>query len=254
MSKSIKWKTLVPIALGCLSIAGMCVTAALLIKEAPVAADRIKKAETEKGETLTVVEKAKIATPVYAPAIGIGVTTIGCVVGMTVLDRRSQASLASAYGLVSTGFSRYKGKVKELFGEEAHQKVVDSITKETVKDTEVLAYGLGGATSLEFGVDEEIRLFYDTFSDRYFETTIGKVLQAEMHLNRNFCIGGEVALNEFYEFLGLEHIDGGDDIGWTIQDELYFIDFDHHSMTLEDGLQCCVIDMVWLPTRASEWD
>lgn len=49
-------------------------------------------------------------------------------------------------------------------------------------------------------------LFYDGYSQRYFESKISQVLQAEYHLNRNFAIGADVTLNDFYLFLGIDRI------------------------------------------------
>ena len=58
------------------------------------------------------------------------------------------------------------------------------------------------------------------------------MLQAEYHLNRNFAIrGGDGTVNEFYEFLGLAPIDGGDTIGWAVCDELRWVDFNHTKVT-----------------------
>ena len=99
---------------------------------------------------------------------------------------------------------------------------------------------------------EVSRTFYDSFSQRYFESTIEKVIQAEYHLNRNFMFAGVIPLNDFYEFLGLEKTELGDAVGWSnCNGDIYWIDFDHHRLTLDDGMEIYVIDMVFEPT--AEW-
>lgn len=93
---------------------------------------------------------------------------------------------------------------------------------------------------------------FNSFSQRYFESTIEKVIQAEYHLNRNFMFAGVISLNDFYEFLGLEKTELGDAVGWSnCNGDIYWIDFNHHRLTLDDGMEIYVIDMVFEPT--AEW-
>ena len=58
-------------------------------------------------------------------------------------------------------------------------------------------------------------------------------------------------LNEYLSFLGLDEVDGGDVIGWDIcymieEMDCYWLDFDNHKTTLEDGLECIIIDTMAL--------
>ena len=73
------------------------------------------------------------------------------------------------------------------------------------------------------------------------------VLNAQYHVNRNLAVGGDCSLNEYLSFLGVEGIDGGDDLGWDIsymveEMDCYWLDFDNYKSTLEDGLECIIID------------
>ena len=144
---------------------------------------------------------------------------------------------------------------KFLYGEEAHNAIVNSIAKEKCKGISISANGGWYDSSLDFGegMEPEVsRTFYDSFSQRYFESTIEKVIQAEYHLNRNFMFAGVISLNDFYEFLGLEKTELGDAVGWSsCNGDIYWIDFNHHRLTLDDGMEIYVIDMVFEPT--AEW-
>ena len=133
---------------------------------------------------------------------------------------------------------------------------MESIASEKVdKDHVITSPGIMGSSCLDFeDADEEERLFYDSFSERYFTSTIGKVLQAEYHLNRNFALnGGGIALNHFYDLLGIADIPEGNTIGWFVNDEMYWIDFDHSKAILEDGLECYIIDMVYTPGTEEDY-
>lgn len=206
--------------------------------------ERLHKDESDKKEQFKLVWKY------YIPTAAIGVGTIICIFGSNTCNRRNQASLASAYALVERAYKEYTDKVKELYGMETHNSILDSIAREKAKDVPLYGESFCGLNSLDFEVDEELRLFYDSFSGRYFESTIGRVLQAEYHLNRNFTLGGAVTLNDYFGFLGLEQTEEGDVLAWSPYncDGIAWLDFNHHKEMLDDTLECCVIDMVFIPT------
>ena len=77
--------------------------------------------------------------------------------------------MVSAYALASRSFNSYKQKVKELYGEEAHKKVMASLAAEKSTKPTISAGSLAQMTSVGFeDANEEERLFYDAISDRYF--------------------------------------------------------------------------------------
>ena len=41
-------------------------------------------------------------------------------------------------------------------------------------------------------------------------------------------------------------------VGWSIDTGIYWIDFNHSKVTLDDGLEVLVIDMDWVPDAG--WD
>ena len=258
------FKKATPTILTCISAAGVVVTVVLAVKATPKALKCIEKEKEvknpENGENLTRMETIAACWRCYIPAAATGIATIGCIFGANALNRRQQASLVSAYALASRSFNSYKRKVKELYGEEAHEKVMASLAAEKSTKPEISAGSLAQMTSLGFeDANEEERLFYDAISDRYFQATISQVLQAEYHLNRNFAIGGGfITLNQFYEFLGISRVKGGDEVGWMVSDELYWVDFDHQKTVVDDGLngevECYIIDAPFPPVSEEEYD
>jgi hypothetical protein len=89
---------------------------------------------------------------------------------------------------------------------------------------------------------------------KYFETTKEDVLLAEYRLNRDFTLCGYAALNDFYELLGLEKSESGEVLGWTLENswsevgEYPWVDFEHETVTMDDGLECCIITFTHPPT------
>lgn len=248
-----------PVALSCVASVGVVITAVVAVKATPKAVVLIHADSRKKHDgdpyAYTKKEAVAVAWKCYIPAVVLGASTIACIMGANALNRRQQAALTSAYALVQNSYKEYKDKLKELYGEEAHNAIMDSIVKEKCKDVSISATGGWYASSLDFGegMEPEItRTFYDSFSKRYFESTIEKVIQAEYHLNRNFMFAGVIPLNDFYEFLGLEKTKLGDAVGWSsVNGDIYWIDFNHHRLTLDDGMEIYIIDMVFEPT--ADW-
>lgn len=232
--------------------AGVITTSVLSAKAAIKASRVLAHKEEEKGEKLTFEETISAVWTIYIPPVVAGMSTIACVFGANILNQRQQASLASAYALIDNSYKEYKAKLKELYGEEAHNNIVDAIAAEKCDEVHISAGGLTSAYTQEIESDAEPRLFYDEYSGRYFETTIEKVLLAEYHLNRNYILRGFARLNEFYEFLGLEPTDYGETVGWDICGEIYWIDFNHRKAFIgddNDGFECYIIEMPYYPRR-----
>lgn len=243
-----------PTILSCFGAVGVVVTAALAVKATPKALDRIEDAKSvkmaENGENLTRLETIGACWMTYTPSALAGIATIGCIFGANYLNRRQQASLISAYAFLDRSFREYKQSVKNVFGEEGHQRVLEDIAYQRVSsDHTIYSVGPFRTTTLDFNVPEEEHLFYDAHSDRQFTSTIGKVLQAEYYLNKTFAQNSSVTLNEFYNFLGIDPVDGGDDVGWWVdpENEYYWVEFNHTLTYLDDGVErpqveCLVIE------------
>lgn len=216
---------------------GVIATAVIAVKDTPKAMQIIEQAEEAKGDSLTVVEKIKYAGPVYIPAILIGASTLACIFGANALSKRQQASLVSAYALLDNSYREYKKKVEEVYGEGTDAHIKGEIVKDKYKDNDE-----------DFQVEDNKQLFYDYFSERYFESTMEEVMQAEYDLNRKLHTRDYAHLNDFYELLGLEPIEPGWTLGWSLGASLShywktWIDFRHEKVEMEDGMECYIVTM-----------
>lgn len=244
------WHRNASTVLTCLGGVGLVVTTVLSAKATPKALQLLKEAKEEKGEELSKWEKVRVAGPKYIPTIITGTATLACIFGANVLNKHQQASLISAYALLDESYKKYRRKVVELYGEETHNEIVKAITIEEANEVYMHASNLGVDCTkfLEEDFSEPI-LFYDEYGKRYFEAPIEQVLLAEYYFNRNYTMRGFALLNEFYEFLGLEQTDYGSEVGWVICDEgIYWVDFNHRKVELDDGLECYIIEMLFEPT------
>lgn len=226
--------------LTCVGGAGVIVTSVLAVKATPKVLTLLENAKTEKGEDLTKLEKVKVAGPAYIPAVIMGASTIACIFGANIMNQRQQAALVSAYALLDNSYKDYKKKLAELYGEDTVEEIREEIVRDKYKED-------------PYPVEDGKQLFYDEFSQRYFESTTEDVLRAEHELNRMLATDYGVYLNEFYELLGIERTDYGDHLGWStgeiVEMQWYcWIDFHHHKVVMDDGLEVTIITMGMEPT------
>ena len=225
--------------LTCMGGAGVIATFVTAVKATPKALSLLEKAKEEKEE-LTILDTVRIAGPAYISTILVGASTIVCIFGANILNKRQQATLMSAYALLDNSYKEYKDKVKELYGEDTDREVRNEIAKDIKEDE-------------KFPVEDGKQLFYDEFSQRYFESTTEDVLRAEYELNRLLSRDDRVFLNDFYELLGIETVDYGDYLGWSSYELVEmcwycWVEFEHAKVILDDGLECTIITMRMEPT------
>jgi hypothetical protein len=224
---------------------GVSITAVMAVKSAPKAKKLLDKAEEEKGEPLTTFEQFKAVTPAYLPAALTGTATVMCIFGANMLNQKKQASLASAYALLSQTYQQYRKTANVLFGEDADSRIQAEIAQDRYIHAD-------GSLIYDAATDDSspIVLFYDLFSKRYFRSTLPAVLQAQYHLNRNMILRGAASVNEYYDFLGLDKMAEVDGFGWGSvfwDNGFQWIDFENRYTKLDDGMECYIISMAYTP-------
>ena len=226
-------------ALGCVGVVLTGIASARAAKE-------FEEAETTKEKVKAVAKPAAV-----------GAVTIGCIVGSHCIDQRTISRLTKTVAslmVTAENFDKYKNEVKERYGEEVHQDIINKIMTEKCDPPDIWIPGaFGGCSELiptNLGTKEVQRIFYDQYSKRYFESSLSKVLEAEYHYNRDYEGHGDVEHNQFYEYLGLKPIPG--DEGYDVCGGLWWIDFNHRR-TVVNGQEVIVIETVFTPEHPTEW-
>lgn len=220
--------------LTCVGAAGVVATTVSAVKATPKALKLIEETEKEKGDGLSKWETIQIAAPTYIPTVLLGIGTITCIFGAHMINQRTQAALTSAYVLLDQTHKEYKKKVEEIYREDAAENVQTGLTKERYEEADV-------------NEEDELPLFYDEFSKRYFIASNETILRAEYEINKLLNTNGAVSLNDYYEMVGLPIVEYGEYLGWSSaqmyeqfwDDWLYF----HHTkVEMDDGMECYIID------------
>lgn len=249
-----------------LASVGVVSTAVLAVKGSRKVDQELPEEDISTKETLKIVAKS------YAPAFISGAITIGCCIGSNEWNKQKQRSLTAAYILLRERYDAYIQKVKEHFGEEAHEEIEHELLIERAEAPFISCQGFikGSTTSVDL-TDETRRLFYDAYSGKLFESTMAKVLEAEYHLNRNMALGAFVTMKDWYDFLGIKCFDDCppwkvnpeclDALGWEVNDSYQWIDFDHDVAKMEfpngsgmTELEAVVIHFEFDPMPESYYD
>lgn len=105
--------------------------------------------------------------------------------------------------------------------------------------------------------DDDLQLFCDARSGQLFRSTLFQVQQAEYFINRDLTMRDYVYLNEWYEHLGIDIVEDGYKLGWSVGMclECYWqnwIDFDHRREVTDDGQEYILISFWEEPMEGFE--
>ncbi len=228
-----------PTILTGLSMIGVVTTTVLGIKATPKALKLINDAEELQGRELTKKETIKVAWKPYIPTAISCVTTLTSILSLHILNTKTQNALMTAYATLNNLHQEYVAKTKELYGDDADQKIKNAI----VNDHPVMIKNF----------NDDGQLFFDYQSLRYFESSIDAVLKAENDLNAEFAASGAVTMNDFYQLLGLEPLSYANEIGWYDDGTYFEIKFENQLCCMdvggeqEDKIEVFIINAVTEP-------
>lgn len=197
------------------AIAGVVVTAALSIRGAVKAAgvlaiNAIEDVTPEEDYIPpTLAEMAKETWKFFLPAGIAACCTIACIAGVNHIGLRRQAALVGAYTLVDTAFNSYKEEVIKQIGENKERKVREEVMQKQINENPVV----DRQVIITGGGDQ---LCWESLSGRYFQIDVETIRRAENDYNAELLNHAMYAtLNEWYDYLGLEHTELGERLGWN---------------------------------------
>ena len=229
-----------PRILVCGSIAGMVTSVVFAVKATPKAMILLDEKKQELGtEKLDVKTNVKTAAPAYIPTAISMVASAGCMIGAMNENDRRNAALAAAYSLSESALKQYQEKVVETIGEEKEKELRQTITLDKMaKQPEETPVIVPAARDASY---DQLVECYESFSGRYFKTTVNALDRAMNGLNKQLLSDFRVTQNDLFDYLGLEHTKNGDLLGWDTDSTLTIETF-YSSKLDEDGMPCMVLD------------
>lgn len=207
---------------------------------------RKEKRQPAPGD-LTKLEMAKVALPVYIPAILMALCATICVVVANKVNVDRTMAAVAACELSGNALKEYQDKTAEKFGEKADKEIKDEIAKDAVEknppaNNQVIITGDGDY------------LCYDAMSKRYFRSTSEKIQRAILKLNKLLQSENWCSLNDYYDWINLPGIEFGDDIGWYAWEYADLVEphFSYQPVSDEDDTPCLVVSFWPTPKHRSE--
>lgn len=156
----------------------------------------------------------------YAPAIGIGLVSVGLLTGSHVTLTRRNAAITAAYAVLDRGFNEYRERVRTELGDEKEREFrygaqLKEIVEEgehghEVKTVKRIANNPNGYSIYARPFDKTNKHWSDHPGDnRNF------VLLHQGWFNDKLRVNGHVFLNEIYDSLGLPRTKEGAIVGWV---------------------------------------
>lgn|SRR5215831_2310273 len=226
-----------PTILSSIAVGGLIGTVVLAVRATPRALEKLAEIEMEADDekpaadnSLSAVEIIQATWKFYLPAALTGAATIACIIGANQIGLRQKAAVAGAYAMLDSAFREYRNKVAEVVGEKKDQQILDKIAADRVAanppKNPVVVIGTG-----------EVMCF-DMLTGRYFKSSHEDVRRAENELNREVLQQGHCDQNKFYELLGVDPVDIGNDVGWNIDHPMELV----FSSVLNDcGIPCLAV-------------
>ena len=164
---------------------------------------------------------------IYAPAVIVGVASVGCVLGSHVILRRRNAALVAAYAALDQSFNEYRKRIREEIGDKRENEIRNSLVERNVVDAET------GEKTKKLVVDGHpvsiYAKFFDELNPNWTKTHEYNILflRSQMRFaNDRLRVHGHIFLNEVYDMLGIKRTPAGQIVGWVYGgDGDDFVDF-----------------------------
>ena len=215
------------------------ITTALLTGRAAIRADRFLEQQSYIQQTdFEPKEVVSMTWKLFVPPVLVGAGTVAAIVMANRIGNRRAAAIAAAYAISEKAMAEYKEKVIDRIGETKEQKIRDEIAQDQVARTPgsnaVVLVGYGDV------------LCFDSYSGRYFNSSVENIKKAENDLNHRILNDMYASLTDWYNLIGLASIEMSDEVGWNV-DKLLEVSLS--SVLSDDDRPCLSVNFNVSPVR-----
>lgn len=183
---------------------------------------------SEEIDKLAAKSKLKVAvdvTKLYAPAVGLGILSIGALTGSHVVLTKRNAGLMAVTAAVQKGLDQYRDRVRAELGDDKERELAYGAELHRVE--EKLADGKTKITDTKVVKDPQIggsayAVVFDERSGK-FTTEPGMnqhtVMMVQNYANDKLRSKGHLFLNEVYDMLELPRTKAGQHVGWVYRND-----------------------------------
>ena len=184
--------------------------------------------DAQKDLSIVYIQTGWKLAKLYAPAIGLGVLSIGCMLTSHGIMKKRNIALAAAYTAIDSSFKDYRKRVVERFGQAVDrelkynlkaQKITETVTDEDGKEKKVKK----DAMVLEdpSSYSDYARFFDDGCEnwEKDAEMNLMFLNAQQRYANELLISHGHLFLNEVYDMLGIPRTKAGQVVGWIYDPE-----------------------------------
>lgn len=208
----------------------------VVLERDDISEEKYSQEDAKKDLTIIYAQTGVKMVKLYAPAVALGVLSLGCILTSNNILRKRNVALAAAYATVDKSFKEYRGRVVERFGE-----AVDRELKYNVKAKKITETVVDEETGKEKKVKKTIEVaeaasdyarFFEeytsdgkgnSFKNPYWEETPEYNLMflkaQQQYANDILRAKGFLFLNDVYKTLGLPESKAGQVVGWVYNEE-----------------------------------
>lgn len=197
------------------------------------------KKDVDKDRALVYFQAGVKITKLYLPAVSLGVVSIACLLGSHNIMKKRNVALMAAYRVLDEGFTSYRKRVIDEFGEEKDYNYRHGIISVEEKTFEEIDEN-GKKKKVKKKVAERdpnaTSIYARFFDDGCREWSKNpEYNMVFLKTQQNFAndllkARGHLFLNEVYDSLGIPRSEAGAIVGWILdEDSDNFVDFGLYS-------------------------
>lgn len=178
--------------------------------------------DQKKDTVITYTRTAARLAKLYAPAVGLGVVSLGCLLASNKILRKRNAALGAALIAADKAFAEYRDRVKERFGEDVERQIRLGLKEEEIEKAVTDAKGKEKTVKEKVTTSILGEMGYKKYftrangnwggGDKNHVRYFANVRQEEA--NKELRAKGFLTLNEVYRMLGFEETKAGMVVGW----------------------------------------
>ena len=184
----------------------------------------LDKKEVVKREVTEIV-------PLYLPMAITGVASVSCLIASYNIHANRLAAMTTLYSVTARQLASYRNRIREELGNRKADILEAKADGDVMREHEI---------DIDPGLKQDgDMLCYDWLSGRYFYASPARIDAVENVLNRRLIQEMFINLNEMYDEFEISRIGIGDELGWTLDDEM--ISFTKTYDTAENGEVCLML-------------
>lgn len=191
------------------------------LEDDTISEEEYSEQDAKNDVKIITIQTAFQVVKLYAPAVILGVASIGCIFSShNILNKRNLA-LAAAYQAVDKGWAEYRKRIAAKFGEEFEKEIRYGVESSDVEEEYTDEKGKKKTKTVTEKTIDITKNPYSKFFDESCpdwqknpEYNLMFLQAQERYANDLLRSRGHLFLNEVYDMLGIERTKSGQVIGW----------------------------------------